>query len=444
MAEGRLGGEFFTPHSIVRLIVEIIEPFHGKVFDPACGSGGMFVQCAKFVERHSGSPTRELSVYGQEQKEATVPLGQDEPRAPRPLGRHPPRPTATTRTSTTRVGRFDFVMANPPFNVNGVDKDEARRRHARFPFGLPAARQRQLPLDPALLLGAQRDAAAPASSWPTPPRDAGAREPEIRRKLIETGAVDVMVAIGPNFFYTVTLPVTLWFLDRGKRGTAARGHGALHRRPPHLPPDRPRPPRLPARADRVPRQHRPPLPRRGAPRPSTAARRCSTERFPDGTYVDVPGLCKVATLAEIEAQGWSLNPGRYIGTARRRGRRRLRGEARRAVRRVHAAIGRGRRAAREGRRGQYAGFSKRERVERGQTQRPRPHRDGHHSPSEKRVVVRRGLRVHHANGYRRAFPPTDSDSVAVGSRARKSSHPGNCLLGRLASCASERRSARSA
>jgi len=74
MAEGRLGGEFFTPHSIVRLIVEIIEPFHGKVYDPACGSGGMFVQCAKFVERHAGSATRELSVYGQEQKEVTVPL----------------------------------------------------------------------------------------------------------------------------------------------------------------------------------------------------------------------------------------------------------------------------------------------------------------------------------------------------------------------------------
>jgi len=75
MAAGRLGGEFFIPQSIVRLIVEVIEPFHGKVFDPACGSGGMFVQCAKFVGRHSGSPTRDLSVYGQEQKEVTVPIG---------------------------------------------------------------------------------------------------------------------------------------------------------------------------------------------------------------------------------------------------------------------------------------------------------------------------------------------------------------------------------
>jgi len=72
MAEGRLGGEFFTPQSIVRLIVEIIEPFHGRVFDPACGSGGMFVQCAKFVERHQGSATRELAIYGQEQKEVSA------------------------------------------------------------------------------------------------------------------------------------------------------------------------------------------------------------------------------------------------------------------------------------------------------------------------------------------------------------------------------------
>ncbi len=130
MAEGRLGGEFFTPYSIVRLIVEIIEPFHGKVYDPACGSGGMFVQCAKFVERHRGSATRELSVYGQEKKEVTVPL------AKMNLAVHGLSGDIRDGNSYYddphgAVGRFDFVMANPPFNVNGVDKDEARQADRR-------------------------------------------------------------------------------------------------------------------------------------------------------------------------------------------------------------------------------------------------------------------------------------------------------------------------
>ena len=135
MAEGRLGGEFFTPYSIVRLIVEIIEPFQGRVFDPACGSGGMFVQCAKFVERHNDSPTEELSVYGQEQKEVTVPL------AKMNLALH--GLSGDIRLGNTyyddlhkSVGKFDFVMANPPFNVDGVDKDKLAG-DKRFPFGIP-------------------------------------------------------------------------------------------------------------------------------------------------------------------------------------------------------------------------------------------------------------------------------------------------------------------
>ena len=123
LAEGRLGGEFFTPHSIVRLIVEIIEPFHGRVFDPACGSGGMFVQCAKFVERHQRSATDELAVYGQEQKEVTVPL------AKMNLALHGLSGDIRLGNSYYddlhhSLGAFDFVMANPPFNVDGVDKDK--------------------------------------------------------------------------------------------------------------------------------------------------------------------------------------------------------------------------------------------------------------------------------------------------------------------------------
>jgi type I restriction enzyme M protein len=121
--EGRLGGEFFTPYSVVRLIVEIIEPFHGRVLDPACGSGGMFVQCAKFVERHDKSATRELTVFGVEQKEGTVSL------AKMNLALHGLSGDIRLANSYYEdphhsVGTFDFVMANPPFNVDKVDKDK--------------------------------------------------------------------------------------------------------------------------------------------------------------------------------------------------------------------------------------------------------------------------------------------------------------------------------
>ncbi len=134
-SEGRLGGEFFTPYSIVRLIVDIIEPFHGKVYDPACGSGGMFVQCAKFVERHHKSATRELSVYGVEQKEGTVPL------AKMNLALHGLSGDIRLANSYYEdpqhcLGTFDFVMANPPFNVDKVDKTKLAG-DLRFPFGVP-------------------------------------------------------------------------------------------------------------------------------------------------------------------------------------------------------------------------------------------------------------------------------------------------------------------
>jgi type I restriction enzyme M protein len=311
MAEGRLGGEFFTPHSIVRLIVEIIEPFHGRVFDPACGSGGMFVQCAKFVERHQGAASRELSVYGQEQKEVTVPLARMN------LALHGLSGDIRLANSYyddlhDSVGSFDFVMANPPFNVNGVDKSKLAG-DARFPFGMPKS-------DNGNYLWIQQFYAALAEQgragfvMANSASDAGHSEREIRRQLLESRSVDVIVALGTNFFYTVTLPVTLWFLDKAKRGTD-RDDTVLF---------------IDARSvyHQVDRAHRVLLPEqiefianvarlyRGEEAETDAGSDALLkERFCDGTYVDVPGLCKVATLAEIEAQGWSLNPGRYTGSA---------------------------------------------------------------------------------------------------------------------------------
>ena len=311
MNEGRLGGEFFTPYSIVRLIVEIIEPYHGKVYDPACGSGGMFVQCAKFVERHNASATRELSVYGQEQKEVTVPL------AKMNLALH--GLSGDIRLGNSYYddlhhspGAFDFVMANPPFNVNGVDKDKLAG-DPRFPFGLPKPDNGNY-LWIQQFASALNDTGRAGFVMANSAGDAGHSEREIRRKLIESGAVDVMVAIGTNFFYTVTLPVTLWFLDNAKRGTD-RQHTVLFIDARHL-------------YRQIDRAHRDFLPEhieflaniarlyRGEnPEITDGSEMLMKEHFPEGSYADVAGLCKVATREEVEAQGWSLNPGRYTGTA---------------------------------------------------------------------------------------------------------------------------------
>jgi len=134
-SEGRKGGEFFAPTSIVKLMAEIIEPYHGKIFDPACGSGGRFVQSAHLVERHRKDPGSELSVYGQEKTKETVRLAEMN------LAVH--GLAGDTREANTcyeylhdSVGQFDFVMANPPFNVNKVDKAKLEDGR-RFPFGLP-------------------------------------------------------------------------------------------------------------------------------------------------------------------------------------------------------------------------------------------------------------------------------------------------------------------
>jgi type I restriction enzyme M protein len=310
-SEGRLGGEFFTPYSIVRLIVEVIEPFHGRVYDPACGSGGMFVQCAKFVQRHNSSPARELAVYGNEHKEGTLPL------AKMNLALHGLSGDIRLANSYYEdphdsLGKFDFVMANPPFNVDKVDKSKLAGDH-RFPFGLPKfdnANYLWIQLFYAALSDNGRAGFVMANSA----ADAGHSEREIRRQLVESGAVDVIVAIGPNFFYTVTLPVTLWFLDNGKRGTD-RADTVLFLDARHL-------------YRQIDRAHRDFLPnqieflanivrlyRDEKVETTEGSDTLLKERFPHRTYVDVPGLCKVATLGEIEAQGWSLNPGRYTGTA---------------------------------------------------------------------------------------------------------------------------------
>ena len=309
LAEGQGAGEFFTPMSIVRLIVEIIEPYHGRIFDPACGSGGMFVHSAHFVERHRQSPGEELSIYGQEKTGDTVKLAKMN-LAVHGLSGEIREGNSYYEDLHDSVGRFDFVMANPPFNVDRIDKAKLED-DSRFP-ALPKADNGNyiwIQLFATALSETGRAGFVMANSA----SDARHSEGDIRRTLIEDRLVDVMVAVGPNFFYTVTLPVTLWFLDRGKQGTD-RADQILF---------------IDARQiyRQIDRAHRDftdeqtellanivRLYRGQEPEFASGSNALFDARFPDRVYADVKGLCKVATLDEIEAQGFSLNPGRYVGT----------------------------------------------------------------------------------------------------------------------------------
>jgi len=296
--EGSKGGEFYTPTSLVKLIVEVIEPFHGKILDPACGSGGMFVQSARFVEEHKKNPSKELSIYGQERVTGTVNLCKMN-LAVHGLSGDIREGNSYYENIHKSVGKFDFVMANPPFNVHSVDYGKVKE-DSRWPFGLPStdnANYLWIQLFYTALNEKGRTGFVMASSA----ADARGAEAQIRKKLILENAIDIMIAIGPKFFYTVPLACTLWFMDKNKVKTLQKGKILF----------------IDARNiyRQVDRAHRDFT--TDQIRQIAEIVRSYRQESRVKPYKDILGLCKIATFKEIEEQDWSLNPGRYVGVTER-------------------------------------------------------------------------------------------------------------------------------
>lgn len=226
MSGAQEGGEFFTPPSLVRMIVNVIEPDHGLVLDPACGSAGMFVQTGHFIEdvRHA-VVNDSVTFHGQEKSDTNTKLARMN------LVVHGLDASNIRQGNTFYdqaehlIGQCDFVMANPPFNVDGVDtkKVEAQVDEAgRLPFGLPGTNAKTGAISNANSLWIQyfyaylNDTGRAGFVMASSASDAGNKDLDIREQLVKTGHVDVMMAIGNKFFYTRSLPCTLWFFDKGK------------------------------------------------------------------------------------------------------------------------------------------------------------------------------------------------------------------------------------
>lgn len=309
------GGEFFTPPSLVNLIVNFIQPNHGIIHDPACGSGGMFVQTAHFIKDHEKKNVNEaVTVYGTELKTNNTKL------AKMNLAIHGIEGTIIESNSFytnphNLTGKCDFVMANPPFNVDKVDaKNKFLSEDDRLPFGAPLTGKGTIPNGNYLWMqyfySYLNDKGRAGFVMASSATDAGNSEKLIREKLVETGHVDCVVSISNNFFYTRSLPCHLWFFDKGKRPENKNKILMIDARNVFR--------KVTTTINDFSEEQLEGLTAiksmyRGESTEVGEDNKWFDEQFPDGTYKDIEGLCKIVDLDEIRDQDYSLTPGRYVG-----------------------------------------------------------------------------------------------------------------------------------
>jgi type I restriction enzyme M protein len=308
--EGKGGGEFYTPKCVVNLIAEMIEPYKGKIYDPCCGSGGMFVQSVKFIESHEGNK-KDISIYGQEQTGTTYKLAKMN-LAIRGIAANLGEVPADTFFKDQHPDlKTDFIMANPPFNLKAWRANDELSDDPRWAgYEVPPTGNANYGWILHMIAKLSENGVAgfvlANGSMSTNTSGEGA----IRKKIIENDLVDCMIAMPGQLFYTTQIPVCLWFLTKNKRAQVVEGHQTSNHRN-----------RqgetlfIDARnmGTMIDRTHK----ELTSDDMVEIARTYHAWRgeAKDGTYEDKPGFCKAATLEDIRANDFVLTPGRYVGAA---------------------------------------------------------------------------------------------------------------------------------
>ncbi|MCC7420982.1 MAG: SAM-dependent DNA methyltransferase [Planctomycetaceae bacterium] len=297
-AEGKGGGEFYTPQCVVKLLVEMIEPYKGRIYDPCCGSGGMFVQSEKFVLAHGGR-VGDLSIYGQESNNTTWRLCKMNLAIRGIEGNIGLHNADTFHNDLHKDLKADFLLANPPFNVSDWGGDRLRE-DARWKYGTPPAGNANFGWVQHMIhhLAPSGIAGFVLANGSMSSNQSG--EGDIRRQIIEADLVDCMIALPGQLFYTTQIPACLWFLARNKKNGKFRD-----RRSETLFIDARK---LGTLVDRTHRE----LTDEQLARIAKTYHAWRGEKGA-GKYADVPGFCKSATTEEIASHGHVLTPGRYVG-----------------------------------------------------------------------------------------------------------------------------------